>query len=170
LLITTSRRPCHRARLLGRELTRVLPNAEYAPRGIKSVRKLASFANTRNHKLVMIIGSHANQLRELRFLDVATGWRWLNARIELGDVKLQKDLGQKVRLVDVKIVVSKQNIARNFAHLISRLWGLQFTEELPSAGGVAMVGDDGKLRVEFHADPSAGPVGPILHITHFEVI
>ena len=118
----------------------------------------------------MIIGSHANQLRELRFLDVATGWRWLNARIELGDVKLQKDLGQKVRLVDVKIVVSKQNIARNFAHLISRLWGLQFTEELPSAGGVAMVGDDGELRVQFHADPSAGPVGPILHITHFEVI
>ena len=170
MLITTSRRPCHRARLLGRELARVLPNAKYVPRGVKSVRKLASLANARDHKLVMIIESRTNQPQELRFLDAAAGWQWLNARIELGEVKLQRDLGQKVQLVDVKTVASKQNMARNFAHLISKLWGLPFIEELPSAGSVAMVGDDEKLRVQFHADPSAGPVGPILHVTHFEVI
>jgi rRNA maturation protein Rpf1 len=134
------------------------------------VRKIASLANARDHKLVMIIESHANQPQELRFLDAATGWRWLNARIELGGVKLQKDLSQKVRLVDVKIVASGKNKARNFARLVSELWDLQFTEELPSAGNVAVVEDDGELQVQFHADPGAEPVGPILHVRHFEVI
>ena len=170
MLITTSRRPCHRARLLGRELARVLPNAEYIPRGVKSVRKLASLANARNHKLVMVIESRTNQPQELRFLNTTTGWRWLNARIKLGEVKLQKDLGQKVRLEDVKIATSGRDRARNFAHLVSELWNLQFTEELPSAEGVAVVADNEELRVQFHADPSVGPVGPILHITRFEMI
>lgn len=134
------------------------------------MRKLASLANARNHKLVMIIESHTNQPQELRFLDAATGWRWLDAKIKLGEVKLQKDLGQKVRLVDVKIMASGQNRARDFARLVSELWDLQFTKELPGTGSVAVVEDDEELRVQFYTDPSAGPVGPILHITHFEVI
>jgi hypothetical protein len=107
---------------------------------------------------------------ELRFLDAASGWRWLDARIELGEVKLQKDLGQKARLVDVKIVASSQDKARSFARLIGELWGLQFTEELPSSGSVAIVNDDGELRIQFHTAPSAEPVGPILHVKHFEAI
>ena len=170
MLITTSRRPCHRARLLGRELARVLPNAKYTPRGVKSVRKLASLANSLNHKLVMIINSCTDQPKELRFLDAAAGWRWLDARIELGEVKLQRDLGQKARLVDAKIVASGRNRARSFACLIGELWGLPFAEELPSAGSVAMVEDDRDLRVQFHADPNAEPVGPMLRVKCFEAI
>jgi len=170
MLITTSKRPCHRARLLGRELARVLPNAKYTPRGVKSIRKLASLANSLNHKLVMIINSCTDQPRELRFLDAAAGWRWLGARIELGEVKLQRDLGQKVRLTDVKIASSSQNRARSLARLVGELWGLPFTEELPSAGSIAMVDDDRELRIQFRADPSAEPVGPILHVKHFEAI
>lgn len=170
MLITTSRRPCHRARLLGRELERVLPNSEYTPRGIKSIRKLSSLANSLNHKLITIIDSCIGQPTGLRFLDVAAGWRWLDARIELGEVKLQKDLGQKARLTDVKIVASGQDRARRFARLISELWGLPLIEELPSSGSVAMVNDDEELRIQFHADPGAEPVGPILYVKHFEAI
>ena len=170
MLITTSRRPCHRARLLGRELERVLPNAKYTPRGVKSIRKLTSLANSLNHTLIMIIDSGTDQSRELRFLDATAGWRWLDTRIELGEVKLQRDLGQKARLVDVKIMASSQNKARSFAHLIGKLWGLPFTEDLPSAGSVAMVDDDKELRVQFHTYLSAEPVGPILYIKYFEAI
>jgi len=170
MLITTSRRPCHRARLLGRELARVLPNSKYMPRGVKSIRGLASLANSLNHKIVMIINSYTDQPSELCFLDAAAGWRWLDARIELGEVKLQRDLGQKARLVDVKIVASGQNRALSFAHLIGELWGLPFTEELPRTGSFAVVDDDRELRVRFHAGPNAEPVGPILHVKHFKVI
>jgi len=169
MLITTSRRPCHRARLLGRELERVLPNSEYKPRGVKSIRKLASLANSLNHKLIMIIESCTDRPTELRFLDAA-GWRWLDARIELGEVKLQKDLGQKARLVDVKIVASSQDRARNFARLIGELWELPLIEELPSSGSVAIVNENRELRIQFHAGPNTEPVGPILHVKHFEAI
>jgi hypothetical protein len=120
--------------------------------------------------MVMIINGCAGQPKELRFLDVSIGWRWLDARIELGEVKLQRDLGQKFRLKDVKVVASGQNRARNFARLIGKLWDLQITEELPGAGSIAIVEDGGDLRVEFHAEPSSEPIGPILHIKYFEAI
>jgi len=118
----------------------------------------------------MIINSCTDQPKELRFLDAAAGWRWLDARIELGEVKLQRDLGQKARLVDAKIVASGRDRARSFARLVGELWGLPFTEELPNTGSVAMVDDDKELRIQFRADPSAEPVGPILHVKHFEAI
>lgn len=140
------------------------------PRGVKSIRKLASLANSLDHKMVMVIGTCADQPRGLRFLDVATGWRWLDACIELGEVKLQRDLGHKFRLTDVKVVGRGRDRARSLARLIGELWGLPIAEGLPGAGGVAMVEDDGDLRIQFHADPSSEPVGPILHVKFFEAI
>lgn len=169
MLITTSRRPCHRARLLGRELERVLPDAKYTPRGVKSIRKLASLANSFNHKLIMIIESRADQPSELLFLDASVGWQWLGVRIELGDIKLQRDLCQKARLTDVKITASNQDKARNFARLVGKMWGLPYSEEPPGGGSAAaFVDNDRELRVQFHADIGTAPVGPILHVKHFE--
>jgi len=168
MLITTSRRPCHRARLLGRELERVLPNAKYMPRGVKSIRKLTSLANSLNHKLIMIIESCADQPSELLFLDATVGWRWLGARIELGEIKLQRDLNQKARLLDVKITASNQDKARSFARLIGKIWGLPFSEEPLSGGSAAFVDNDRELRVQFHTDIGAAPVGPILYVKQFE--
>lgn len=167
MLITTSRRPCHRARLLGRELERVLPNAKYTPRGVKSIRKLTSLANSLNHRLIMIIDSYANQPSELLFLDATVGWRWLGARIELGDIKLQRDLGQKARLTDVNITASNQDKARSFARLIGKIWGLPYSEE-PCGGSAAFVDNDRELRVQFHTDIGTAPVGPILYVKNFE--
>jgi rRNA maturation protein Rpf1 len=168
MLITTSRRPCHRARLLGRELERVLPNAKYTPRGVKSIRKLTSLANSLNHKLIMIIESWSDNPSELLFLDATAGWRWLGAKIELGDITLQRDLGQKVRLTDVKIAASNQDNAIKFARMIGKMWDLPFSEELPMSGGAAFVDNDKKLRVQFHVDIGAEPVGPILYVKQFE--
>jgi rRNA maturation protein Rpf1 len=168
MLITTSRRPCHRARLLGRELERVLPNAKYTPRGVKSIRKLTSLANSLNHKLIMIIESCADQPSELLFLDATVGWRWLGAKIELGEIKLQRDLNQKVRLTKVKITASNHDKARKFARLIGKIWGMPFSEEPPSSGGAAFVDNDRELRVQFHTDIGAAPVGPILTVKQFE--
>jgi rRNA maturation protein Rpf1 len=167
MLITTSRRPCHRARLLGRELERVLPNAKYTPRGVKSIRKLTSLANSLDHKLIMIIESCANQPSELLFLDATAGWRWLDTKIELVNITLQNDLGQKARLTDAKITASSGDKAKKFARLIGKMWGLRFSEE-PLSGSAAFVDNDKNLRVQFHADIGAAPVGPILYVKQFE--
>jgi rRNA maturation protein Rpf1 len=165
MLITTSRRPSHRTRLLGRELARVLPNAKYMPRGDKSIRKLASLASSQNHKLITIITNRVHQPQELRFLDTTAGWRWLEERIELRKVELQRDLGRKVKLANVKIAANDQAKAQNLARFLSELWDLPFTEK-PS-GNVALAKDDEGLRLQFHEDPKAKPVGPILHIARF---
>ena len=167
MLITTSRRPGHRARLLGRELARVLPDAEYVPRGVKSVRNLASLASTRGHKLVTLINCRADRPQELRFLDVTRGWRWLDVVIELREVKLQKDLGHKVQLTDVKIVASGSSRAKDLARLLSEMWHLQLLEEVPSAGSVVMVTQNEELRIQFQSDPKVPPIGPIMYVTRF---
>lgn len=147
-------------------MARVLPNAEYLPRGSKSIRKLATLASSRGHELIMIINGFAGQPRELCFLNAAAGWQWLDARIELREVKLQRDLGSKVRLEDVKVAAGDQAKARDFALFIGRLWGLPIIEE-PSAGSIAFVEDDEQLRLQFYSDSRAEPVGPILYIARF---
>lgn len=166
-MVTTSRRPSHRARLLGRELTRVLPNAEYVPRGIKTVRRLASLASSKGHELVMIVNSREEQPRELRFLNVSAGWRWLDARIELREVELQRDLGQKVKLADVRIASDDSVRARSFARLLSKLWGLPLSEGPSSTGATVLVTCDDGLKVQFRAHPKAELVGPVLHVKNF---
>lgn len=167
MLVTTSRRPSHRARLLGRELIRVLPNAEYVPRGIKTVRRLASLASSRGHELVMIVNSRERQPRELRFLNASVGWRWLDARIELREVELQRDLGQKVRLADVRIVAADSARAQNLARLLSELWGLPLSEGPSSTGAVVLVTCNDGLKVQFRAHPKDELVGPVLYVKNF---
>ncbi|MFQ6129859.1 MAG: hypothetical protein ACE5OT_03510 [Candidatus Hadarchaeaceae archaeon] len=166
MLISTSRRPGHRTRILCRELTRVLPNAIYVPRGAKTINKLASFASSLGHDRVMVVNSLAGQPRELRFLAVAKGWRWLDARVELGEIRLQRDLGQKTKLEGTKFYAEGQK-ARNLTNFLSELLGLPIVNELPNVGGIILITSDDELQLQFQLRPSSDAIGPVLQIASF---
>ncbi len=167
-MITTSRRPTHRARLLGRELARVLPGAEYVPRGLKTVERLASMAGSRGHDLVMIINSGVDQPRELRFLHAGPGWRWSHANIELREVELQRDLGRKVEAKVGAIAWRGSAEAQELAGLLSALWGLPLVEPSSHRGAIALVVGDGELELQFKESPTSGPIGPTLRVASFK--
>ena len=160
MLIVTSRRPCHRARILARELARVLPDAEYIPRGVKSVRKLFSLASSRGHKKIMIINSVAGQPMVLRFLDIDEGWKWMDVQIELSKAELQKDLGQKIRLLDAKIVAASPK-AKELAGLLEKLWGVKMVKKAPDTGAFIIVDED---KIGFRASLAA-KIGPALYVS-----
>lgn len=166
MLISTSRRPGHRTRILCRELTRVLPNATYVPRGAKTISKLASLASSLGHDRVMVVNSLAGRPRELRFLAVVQGWRWLDARVELGEIKLQRDLGQKAKLEGTKLHAESQK-ARNLANFLSELLNLPILGELPNAGGVVLITSDDELQLQFQLRPNSEAIGPVLQIASF---
>ncbi len=165
MLITSSRRPGHRTRILCRELARVL-NVKYVPRGAKTIKKLAALATSLGHDRVMVVNSIGGRPKELRFLGAAEGWRWLDARVELGEVKLQRDLGQKVKLEGAKIYAEGRE-ARGLANFLGELLGLPISGELPNTGAVALITFDDGLKLQFQARPSSEVVGPVLRITGF---
>jgi len=144
---------------LARELARVLPNAEYVPRGVKSVKKLSSLAISCGHNTIMIIDSVAERPKFLRFLEVDDGWRWLDVQIELSDVELQKDLGQKTRLLGVKIVAESSR-AKKLANVLEKLWGLK-QAKVAGTGAFMFVSKD---KIEFRASLAA-KIGPVLHVS-----
>lgn len=166
MLISTSRRPGHRTRILCRELTRVLPNAAYVPRGAKTIIKLTSLARSLGHDRVMVVNSLAGRPKELRFLAVGQGWRWLDGRVELGDVKLQRDLEQKTKLEGAKFY-AKSRKARNLANFLGELLGLPILNKLPNAGGIVLITSDDELQLRFQLRPSSEAIGPVLQIESF---
>lgn len=160
-MISTSRRPCHRSRLLGREFSRVLPNSIYVPRGTKPLRELIVLAKAGKHGTVTLINSLANEPRELAFLKVDGSWRWLDQKIELKKVTLQADIGQKVRLSGVRLIPMGSAEALRTAGLLSEAWRLPVG---PASGGAeVLISDDGGLKIQFQRGPEI--VGPILHIS-----
>ncbi|MCS7131255.1 MAG: hypothetical protein NZ934_00765 [Hadesarchaea archaeon] len=167
MLITTSRRPTHRARLLGRELARVLPGAEYVPRGLKTIEKLASMAGSRGYDLVMIINSGEGKPKELRFLHAGPSWKWSDARIELCEVRLQRDLSKRAEARATAIAWRGSAEARELAGLLSELWGLPLVELPSHRGAVALVIGDRELELQFRESPASEPVGPTLRVARF---
>jgi len=108
----------------------------------------------------MIIDSVAGQPMVLRFLDVGEGWKWMNIQVELGKVELQKDFGQKIRLLDAKIVAASPK-AKEFAGLLEKLWGVKMIKKAPDTGAFIIVDKD---KIEFRASLAA-KIGPILYVS-----
>lgn len=165
MLITTSRRTNHRSRLLGRELARVLPGARYLPRGKKTVRKLASLSSFFGSSLVVVITSREGQPHELRFLDTSSGWRWMDAKIELSKVILQRDLGKKIKLHDSKLATDGSSQAKKFADFVVSVTKLPLVEK--ASGPVGLIKNDEGLRLQFHEEISKDAVGPVLCISSY---
>jgi hypothetical protein len=165
MLITTSRRPGHRARILGRELAGVMPNAKYVPRGVKTVEKFASMAESFGHAWVMVINSSAGRPKELHFLNIGKGLRWSDRRAELREVKIQRDLGQRVRFEGIKIYAEGKP-AQELAGFLGEISGLPVSERLPEAGVVlSIVTNSGPIHLQKR--PASEITGPLIQVIRF---
>ena len=151
---------------MGRELSRVIPNARYIPRGVKTVEKLASMAGSLGQRWVMVINSSAGRPKELRFLSVGEGWRWLDKKVELGDVKLQRDLGRLVRFEEMKIY-AEEGSARELAAFLGEVFGVPVVERLPETGGTMLITTNSGLKIQFQRRPGPEFTGPLLQVIGF---
>jgi hypothetical protein len=166
MLITTSRRPSHLARILCRELVLVLPRSRYVPRGAKTVEDVASVAREFGHDRAMIIDSVSGKPKEIRFLEVGQNWRWADAVVELGDVKLHRGAGRRNKIEDARMHADG-SMALEFAEWCGKFLGIGRFDELPRSGGVVLVTSDGGLNVQFKVMPGSETIGPVLKITAF---
>jgi len=165
MLITTSRRPGRLARAIGREFATVIPKSDYLPRGSKPVERVAAAARSRGQKTVLIVESSSRRAPGFRFIEVGNvGWRWLDAMVELGEVKLRRG-NRRDRSKDLKIY-SEGKTPREFAEWIGKLFGAATVEKLPAAGVVVLVTSDDGIGVRFKVFPN-DIVGPAFRVTAF---
>ena len=165
-MITTSRRPSHLARILCRELVRVIPRSRYVPRGTKTIEDVVSVVRELGHDRVMVVDSVSGKPKEIRFLEVDQNWRWADAMVELGEVKIQLDLQRRTNPEDSKIYADGAR-ALEFAEWVGKFLGIGRSEELPESGGVILITSEGGLKIQFKVMPGSETVGPVLQITAY---
>ena len=90
----------------------------------------------------------------------------MDARVELGEVKLQRELGQKIWLEGTRVYAEGER-AREFANFLGELVDLSIEDKLPNAGGVALITSDDELKIHFQARPNSEMIGPVLQIASF---
>jgi len=166
MIVTTSRRPSHLARILCRELVRVIPKSRYVPRGSKTIEEIASIARELGHDRAMVINCMSGKPVELRFLQVGQRWQWENARIEIEEVKLQRNLGLRNKLEDTKIYAQGAK-ALGFAEWVEKLLDIKCVDKLPATGGVALITSEDGLKIQFQVMPGSKKVGPVFKIAGF---
>ncbi|MBC7218576.1 MAG: hypothetical protein H5T49_00360 [Hadesarchaea archaeon] len=166
MLITTSRRPCHLARILCRELALVLPGGEYLPRGVKTIEKTTLLAKQRGHGRVMFVSSFSGRPGEIRFIEVGETWRWLDASIRLAGVTINR---RKSRIGDssgMKIYAADPS-SYEFARWLGRILEIECVERPPESGPVILITSDGGLEIKFRVMPSTEDLGPVLTVASY---
>jgi len=128
------------------------------------VDKLALMAESLGHTWVMVINSSAGHPKELRFLNIGKGWRWLDKRVELGEVKIQRGLGQRVRFGGTKIYAEGKP-AQELAEFLGEISGLPISEKLPEAGVVLSIITNSGLN--FQKRPTSEVTGPVIQVIRF---
>lgn len=166
MLITTSRRPGHKTRVLCRELSRVISSSRYIPRGVKTIERLASMARELGHDRVMIVNSVSGEPREFRFLEVGEGWRWANARVELEGVDLGRGRKARVNVTSTNIYAEGDR-ALEFAKWIGNLMGIKRSVGFPSSGGVIMVTSGDGIELHFFIMLGSRSAGPVIRVKSF---
>lgn len=114
----------------------------------------------------MLVNSVKGFPRELRFLEIGKGWRWVDARVRLGEIELQRELGQKVRLKGTRIYAEGKR-ASEFANFLGKLLGLSVLKELPETGGVMLITSNDCLTLRFQQGSDSKVIGPLLKIDNF---
>lgn len=166
MLLTTSRRPCHLARVLGRELTRFFPGSEYIPRGVKTIEKITSLAKQRGHGRVMIINSLLDRPGEIRFIDVGETWRWMNAAIKLAGTTVSQVKTGFGPFSKIKIYAEDAS-SLEFARWFGKILDVDRVEAPPKSGPVILISSGEGLKIKFVVMPEAKNVGPVLSVAAF---
>jgi len=101
LLVTTCRKPCTNTRIFARNLSNLIPGAEYAPRGKKSIYELIEVARQKGLRRIAIISDFKGNPGEIEFIKLdKREWDWAGTIFRIKGVKFEKD---KKRMREIKV-------------------------------------------------------------------
>jgi len=160
-LVTTSRRPSHKVRIIGRELAAVLPHAEYVTRGKKSVEETAYLAYTLGSSKLIIIGVSHGGPGSLSVLRTGKDWDWI-ARHPIVGASLYRELAKtKLRRGKTsKLVIKADNpgAAEYFRELFTEEHLVDEEEDKISTLHISTHGEYTKLLFHREDLPLPGPM------------
>ena len=95
LLITTCRKPCRNTRVFARNISYLLPGAEYVVRGKKSVYGLIEAARQKGLRRIAVISDYKGNPGEVEFIRLdKRDWQWAETIIRVKGVDFQKSKGK----------------------------------------------------------------------------
>ncbi len=101
LLITTCRKPCRNTRVFARNISYLLPGAEYVARGKKSIYELIEAARQKGLRRIAIISDYKGNPGEMEFIRLdKRDWQWAETVVRVKSADYQKS---KARVGDIAV-------------------------------------------------------------------
>ena len=133
LLITTCRKPCTNTRLFARNLSNLVPGAEYVPRGKKNIYSLIEEARKRGLRRVAIISDFKGNPGEVEFIKLdKREWDWAETVFRIKSVNYQKSK-RKINAIKVDGTLKKT---------VVDLFDIEESQE----PDIVLIADDGLMR------------------------
>ena len=148
LLITTCRKPCKNTRLFARNLSNLVPGAEYVPRGKKNIYSLIEEARKKGLRRVAIISDFKGNPGEVEFIKLdKREWDWAETIFRIKSVDYQKSK-RKINAIKVDGKLKKT---------VVDLFDIEESQEpdmvLKTGDGLMRFGDQMNIKLEIYKNP-----------------
>ena len=145
LLITTCRKPCTNTRLFARNLSNLVPGAEYVPRGKKNIYSLIEEARKKGLRRVAIISDFKGNPGEVEFIKLdKREWDWAETIFRIKSVNYQKSK-RKINAIAVEGTLKKT---------VLDLFDIEESQEpdmvLRADDGLMRFGDQMNIKLEIY--------------------
>jgi len=145
LLITTCRKPCTNTRLFARNLSNLVPGAEYVPRGKKNIYSLIEEARKKGLRRVAIISDFKGNPGEVEFIKLdKREWDWAETVFRIKSVNYEKS---KKKIKDIKV-------EGGLREMIVELFDIEESTEpemtLTADKGIMKFGDQMNIKLEIY--------------------
>jgi len=145
LLITTCRKPCKNTRLFARNLSNLVPGAEYVPRGKKNIYSLIEWARKKGLRRVAIISDFKGNPGEVEFIKLdKREWDWAETIFRIKSVDYQKSK-RKINAIKVDGTLKKT---------VVDLFDIEESQEpdmvLKTDDGLMRFGDQMNIKLEIY--------------------
>jgi len=148
LLITTCRKPCKNTRLFARNLSNLVPGAEYVPRGKKNIYSVIEEARKKGLRRVAIISDFKGNPGEVEFIKLdKREWDWAETIFRIKSVDYEKS---KKKIKDIKV-------EGGLGEMIVELFDIEESQEpemtLTADKGIMKFGDQMNIKLEIYKNP-----------------
>ena len=145
LLITTCRKPCTNTRLFARNLSNLVPGAEYVPRGKKNIYSLIEEARKKGLRRVAIISDFKGNPGEVEFIKLdKREWDWAETVFRIKSVDYEKS---KKKIKDIKV-------EGGLGKMIVELFDIEESQEpemtLTADKGIMKFGNQMNIKLEIY--------------------
>jgi rRNA maturation protein Rpf1 len=145
LLITTCRKPCTNTRLFARNLSNLVPGAEYVPRGKKNIYSLIEEARKKGLRRVAIISDFKGNPGEVEFIKLdKREWDWAETVFRIKSVDYEKS---KKKIKDIKV-------EGGLGEMVVELFDIEESTEpemtLTADKGIMKFGDQMNIKLEIY--------------------